>query len=56
MNASSAIAPVRPRLRLHVLASGSKGNCSVVEDAMTGECTVVDCGISFSAFRAGCEE
>ena len=45
-----------PRLRLHVLASGSKGNCSVVEDAATGECTVVDCGISFSAFRAGCEE
>ncbi|MBQ9041389.1 MAG: MBL fold metallo-hydrolase [Eggerthellaceae bacterium] len=51
------IPPIQPpRLRLHVIASGSKGNCSVIEDAATGECAVVDCGISFNAFRAGCEE
>ena len=44
--------PVRPdaRLRLHVLASGSKGNCSVVEDLATGACIVIDCGISKTAF------
>ena len=41
-------------LRLHVLASGSKGNCSVVEDVATGELVVVDCGISFRAFRERC--
>jgi len=38
------------RLRLHVLASGSKGNCSVVQDARTGACVVIDCGISKRAF------
>ena len=37
-------------LRLHVLASGSKGNCSVVENTPTGACVVIDCGISKSAF------
>ncbi len=37
-------------LRLHVLASGSKGNCAVVQDARTGACVVVDCGISKRAF------
>lgn len=42
------------RLRLHVLASGSKGNCSVVEDTATGECVAVDCGISWKAFRERC--
>ena len=57
MGESSNISPIKsPRLLLHVIASGSKGNCSVVEDAATGECAVVDCGISFSAFRSGCEE
>ncbi len=38
------------RLHLHVLASGSKGNCSVVQDVRTGACIVIDCGISKSAF------
>ena len=44
------------RLRLHVLASGSKGNCSVVEDAQTGALVVLDCGISKSAFMSRLEE
>ena len=38
------------RLRLHVLASGSKGNCSVVEDAATGNLVMLDCGISKRTF------
>ncbi len=42
------------RLRLHVLESGSKGNCSVVEDVATGALAVVDCGISKSAFMERC--
>ena len=45
---------VNPQLRLHVLASGSKGNCSVVENVATGACVVVDCGISKRAFMDGC--
>ena len=51
-----AEAPARmdPQLRLHVLASGSKGNCSVVENILTGVCVVVDCGISKRAFMEGC--
>ena len=47
-------ARVDPQLRLHVLASGSKGNCSVVENVATGACVVVDCGISKRAFMDGC--
>jgi len=47
-------ARVDPQLRLHVLASGSKGNCSVVENVATGACVVVDCGISKRAFMEGC--
>ena len=43
------------RLRLHVLASGSKGNCSVVQNAETGSLVVVDCGISFRAFKERCQ-
>ena len=34
-----------------MLASGSKGNCSVVEDPTTNTFIVVDCGISWKAFR-----
>ena len=45
---------MNPQLRLHVLASGSKGNCSVVENVATGACVVVDCGISKRAFMDGC--
>ncbi|MDY3129391.1 MAG: MBL fold metallo-hydrolase, partial [Berryella intestinalis] len=32
--------------RLHVLASGSSGNASVVEDMRTGKGVLIDCGIS----------
>lgn len=41
------------RLRLHVLASGSKGNASVVEDIQTKDLIVVDCGLSWKAFHKG---
>ncbi|MBR0404673.1 MAG: MBL fold metallo-hydrolase [Eggerthellaceae bacterium] len=41
-------------MRLHVLASGSKGNCSVVENCATGALVVIDCGISKRAFMEGC--
>jgi len=44
------------RLRLHVLASGSKGNCSIVQDAATGVSLVIDCGITKRAFMEGCRE
>ncbi len=55
---SEELLPPRPgaQLRLHVLASGSKGNCSVIENAATGESIVVDCGISKRAFMAGLAE
>lgn len=33
------------RLRIHVLASGSKGNASLVENTATGEGILIDCGI-----------
>ncbi len=32
-------------LKLHVLASGSGGNAAVVENATTGSCALIDCGI-----------
>lgn len=32
-------------LKLHVLASGSRGNAAIVENARTGEGVLVDCGI-----------
>lgn len=32
-------------LRLHVLASGSKGNAAIVQDARTGAGILIDCGI-----------
>ncbi len=43
-------------LRLHVLASGSRGNAAVVEDAATGEGVLVDCGICKRDFFARCDE
>lgn len=43
-------------LRLHVLASGSHGNASVVEDAETGRALLIDCGISKKAFLQRCSE
>ena len=33
-------ARANPQLKLHVLASGSKGNCSVIENVATGACVV----------------
>ncbi len=33
------------QLRIHVLASGSKGNASLVENTATGEGILIDCGI-----------
>lgn len=43
-------------LRLHVLASGSRGNAAVVEDASTGAGVLVDCGICKRDFLARCDE
>lgn len=43
-------------LRLHVLASGSHGNASVVEDVETGRALLIDCGISKKAFLQRCSE
>lgn len=42
------------KLRLHVIASGSKGNCSIVENLETGLLVVIDCGISKKAVMEGC--
>ena len=42
-------------LRLHVIASGSKGNAAIVEDADSGACLLVDCGVCAREFFAGCE-
>lgn len=38
---------------LHVIASGSKGNASILETPDT--CLLIDCGISKKQFMAGCE-
>ena len=43
-------------LRLHILASGSRGNASVIEDAATGRAVLIDCGISKKDFMARCAE
>ncbi|ACV21794.1 ribonuclease Z [Slackia heliotrinireducens] len=43
-------------LKLHVLASGSKGNASVVENLATGQAVLIDCGISKKAFMSRCTE
>lgn len=42
-------------LRLHVLASGSKGNAAIVEDVITGAGVLVDCGICKREFFARCD-
>ena len=44
------------RLAVHVLASGSRGNAAVVEDAATGAGVLVDCGICKRDFFARCDE
>ncbi len=46
----------RSPLALHVLASGSKGNASIIENTRTGTCLVVDCGICKRDFFTRCEE
>lgn len=43
-------------LKLHVLASGSKGNAAVVENASTGSGVLIDCGICKRDFFARCDE
>ncbi len=43
-------------LRLHVLASGSKGNASIVENAQTGEGILIDCGICKRDVLSRCDE
>lgn len=43
-------------LSLHVLASGSGGNASLVVDNATGKAVVIDCGICKRDFFARCEE
>ena len=43
-------------LRLHVLASGSRGNAAIVENAATGAGVLVDCGICKRDFFARCDE
>lgn len=40
------------RLRLHILASGSKGNAAIVEDSATGEGFLIDCGLCKRDFMA----
>lgn len=47
--------PAMP-LRLHVLASGSKGNASIVQNAETGEGVLIDCGICKRDVLSRCEE
>ncbi|MEA5020427.1 MAG: MBL fold metallo-hydrolase [Gordonibacter sp.] len=44
------------RLKLHVLASGSRGNAAVIEDGVTGEGILVDCGICKRDFFTRCDE
>ena len=39
--------------RLHVIASGSKGNAAILETPAT--CLLIDCGISKKQFMAGCD-
>lgn len=43
-------------LRLHVLASGSKGNAAVVENVATGQGILVDCGICKRDFLGRCSQ
>lgn len=43
-------------LKLHVLASGSKGNAAIVENAATGSGVLIDCGICKRDFLERCDE
>lgn len=42
-------------LKLHVLASGSKGNAAIVENSPTGAGILIDCGICKREFFARCD-
>lgn len=42
--------------KLHVLASGSKGNASILENTLSGHCILIDCGISKRDFLSRCDE
>lgn len=44
------------RLKLHVFASGSRGNAAVIEDGVTGKGILVDCGICKRDFFTRCDE
>ena len=43
-------------LKRHVLASGSKGNAAIVENAETGSGVLIDCGICKRDFLERCDE
>ncbi len=43
-------------LRLHVLASGSRGNAAVVEDMASGAGVLVDCGVNGKVFQERCDQ
>lgn len=47
---------VNASLSLHVLASGSKGNSSVVVNEISGRALAIDCGICKKDFFSRCEE
>ncbi len=44
------------RLRMHVLASGSKGNATIIEDEASGRAVLIDCGICKRDFFDRCSE
>ena len=43
-------------LKLHVLASGSKGNAAIVENVKTGTGVLIDCGICKRDFLERCDQ
>lgn len=47
---------VRGVFKLHILASGSKGNAAIVEETANGQCILIDCGISKRDFLTRCDE
>lgn len=55
LNNKKAKTPYDRQLRLHLLASGSKGNSAIVEDCLHNRLIVIDCGISAKQFFDRCE-
>ncbi len=43
-------------LKIHILASGSKGNATIVENTLTGDGFLIDCGICKRDFFARCAD